>query len=109
MSEPLLLAVIAMVGICLPVLITQVAAIVIAINARREIKEEVKVAKEDIKVVVAEQAKKLDETGQKLDTIHTQTNSNLTELKKLNQDLTEEVKSLRKEKDEKAGADSKSL
>lgn len=105
MSDAFLIAVIGVIGVVVPVLITQVAGIIIALNARREIKEEIKVVKEDNKMLADEQTKKLEETSVKLDTIHDSTNSNLTEIKKQLQESIDENRALRKERDEKAGAE----
>lgn len=91
MSDAVVIAIIAGLTTAIPIIVTQIAGIIISMRGRDRVEQ------------------KADVLDKKLDTIHTQTNSNLTEQKKLVQDLTEEVKALRKEKDEKAGADSKSL
>lgn len=80
---------VAAVATAVPLLFTQIVALIIGLRAQ------------------ARQEVKIDKQDKKLDTIHEQTNSNLTEQKKLVQDLTEEVRALRKEKDEKAGAEGK--
>lgn len=107
MTESVLLSIVAGLVVCIPVLITQVAGIIIAMNARKKIKEEILVVKddikEDIKVVVQETTLKLDKASDKLDTIHTQTNSNVTELKAQIKALTDRVEELVIEKAVKAG------
>lgn len=87
MSDELLIAIVAVGGLTLPVLITQITAILLSLSARSE----------------ARDARR--EATAKLDTIHEQTNSNLTEQKRLVQNLTDEVKALRTERDTKAGAE----
>lgn len=121
MSDPVIIAIIGLLAIIVPAFFIQLTSIFLAWSARKEardarkesqearldIKEDLKVTKEDIKVVVAETAKKVDETSVKLDTIHDQTNSNLTEIKKQLQVSIDENKALRKDRDEKAGAEGK--
>lgn len=105
MSDELLIAVIAVVGVSVPVFITSLTTIILAISARKEAREARSEAKEELKAIAADQSRKLDETGVKLDTIHEQTNSNLTEQKRQVQALTDEIKALRTERDTKAGAE----
>lgn len=135
MSDPALLSFFALLTIVIPAFLTGLTSIFLAWSARKEsreerkearearseikeelkvTKEEIKVAKEDIKAVVAETATKVDQAGVQLATIkedivvvHTQTNSNLTEIKKQLQESLDDNRALRKERDEKAGAEGK--
>lgn len=89
MSDTVFIAIVAAIATAVPLLFTQIVALIIGLRSQ------------------ARQETKIDNADKKLDSIHEQTNSNLTEQKAQIKALNDRIEELIREKAEKAGSEGK--